>query len=1104
MAQASNGRQAGGGKRTAMFIVGGIALLLVGGIAAGTVVAGSLIRSKLDLIAKDAGMQLVLDSVSVSPFGKIKVSNLAFKRPDGSAVVSVAEATAELSPWKALTGRRRPQRADVHVFTVDILLQDGKPKELLDLYKAARKQLPAKQKVDDSEDKQAKGSTALYVEQGSVAIRLAGKGSQYLPQGLRAHDIAMHVDLSHGIGDLTAVVDGTVASKLQANLETQADGPPRLSAHFQPEFRVKMPAGSPLPLGVDSVAVAGLRFDAQAGGSLEELVLRKGEQTVLSVKHIRPTTARLGASAEQIAFAVPDKRSKADDDDDKADKAKPAKDAKAPAKDAAGKAGDTPAPAGKPSPAGGAAQAPAGVAQASAEKVWNGTAERLTVGLEGVEGGEIPVVARLEGLKVTVPGNAAVASVDAVELHTSAIPGEHALEVLTDIIIDKPAVDLPWRQDALEHFPGGAQLWKAVNAAEIAKLRKEIEDEAEEELTDSELRPDQKADLVAKKVDDKLRAAGKLQPAGKPDPKKDAAKPAGGKTASDDEGRKPVDKARKSWTSRQIQPLRDTFAKLLGSGALVDTAIATLAKAPRLKLELKNGRCGLVKDGAAKPFGGIQDFALSTTAIQGDGSRGVLMSLRPFDDERVWGEAKADVLAAAGNKLNRAKIQIKGGHFAQALRIVSSAVNVANDSDIDANVELKHPADAPQVLQATGTVSVKKVGVDWWRLAPKPVDVASVVAQFVATVDGPAHAAKFELTDVQIGDAHAHVLAEATDIDGKAQVHVLAEMAKQDCGAMLRAIPAGMLTTVGAAEATGEMAWSVDVKVPLGDPYGSKLELAFDDAACDFKGLANVDLQELAGEFSWPVNENGTRLDDVQVGPKSGFWVPFAEIPKWTWWAMIATEDGNFYKHRGIAPGLVLRAIKLDLDYGRFVYGGSSITQQLVKNLYLTRDKTLSRKFEELLIVWDLEHNLAKFLPPADAKEPPNKRAKDKLLELYTNVIEFGGDGKETKIYGIARAAKAYFDVDARALGPTESAFLAAIKPFPKYGWKIFQRKWWEKPGGHEPLAARVPAVVEKMRKEGYITEEQYISARPFVPRFVGWEALAKPPAEAPSGGTEE
>ncbi len=1079
-------------KRTALWVFGGLCALVFGSIGLGALVGGSLIRSKLEAIAKDAAMTLGLESVSVSPFGTVRLAGLSFKRADGSTVIAVQEATAELSPWKALTGRRRPQRTDIHVFQADLLLQDGKPKEMLDLYKAARKQFPKRDKIDDVEDKQPKGSTALFVEQGSVTVRATGKGGQYLPQGLRAHDIALHVDLSHGIGDLTATVDGTVASKLQASLETQPDGPPRLAAKFQPEFRLKMPPSAPLPLGIDSVSVAGIRFDATAGGSLEDLVLRNGEQVVVAVKHIRPLTSRLGAQAEQIAFALPDQFGSSDDD-----KAEPTKDPKDNGKAAPKKDKDAKEPA-KPAPS----PAPVGPA-----KLWNGTAERLSLGLDGVEGGEIPVVAKLEGLKVTVPGNAAVVTVDAVELHTDRIPGEHALEALTLLTIDHPSVDLPWRAEALQHFPGGAQLWKAVSAAELAKLKREIEEEAEEQLGDAELRPDQKADLVAKKVDEKLRAAGKLPPGAKPGDPKAAAKPGSGKAGAgelDADGRKVVAPARKAWTTKQIAPLRELHAKLMGSSALIEKVIGKMAKAPHLKFELKAGRMGLVKDGAAKPFGGIQDMTLSATPVQGDGTRGLLLSARPFDDERVWGDLQVDVLTGPGPKLDRAKIALKGGHFAQALRIVSSAVTVAPDSDVIANLELRPGAVGSQMLTANGDFAIKKVGFDWWRLAPKAIDVATASGKLAATISGIDGSLKLEFPDLVIGEAHLHLVLEATDIAGKPIVRVLSEMPKQDCGKVAAAIPPGMLGTIGAIEASGEVAWSMDLKVPLSDPYGSKLDLSLDDANCQVAKFANIDLAELAGEFSWPVNENGTKLEDVPVGPKSGFWVPFAEIPKWTWWAMVATEDGNFYKHRGIAPGLVLRAVKLDLDHGRFVYGGSSITQQLVKNIYLTRDKTLSRKFEELLIVWHIERNLSQFLPPAEAKEPPNKKAKDRILELYTNMIEFGGDGKETKVYGIERAAQAYFGKDARALGPTESAFLAVIKPFPKHGWSIFLRKYWERPGGKpNALAARVPAVVEKMLKEGYITKEQYLADHPYVPKFLGWEQAVKP-ADVPTGGTEE
>jgi penicillin-binding protein 1A len=233
--------------------------------------------------------------------------------------------------------------------------------------------------------------------------------------------------------------------------------------------------------------------------------------------------------------------------------------------------------------------------------------------------------------------------------------------------------------------------------------------------------------------------------------------------------------------------------------------------------------------------------------------------------------------------------------------------------------------------------------------------------------------------------------------------------------------------------------------------------------------------------------------------------VPLAELNTWTWWAMIATEDGAFYKHRGLRPGLLLRALKLDLDYGRFVYGGSTITQQLVKNIFLTRAKNLSRKFEELLIVWHIERELPNLIVAKNPKDPPNKAAKDRILEMYVNMIEFGSNGKPVadkdavRIYGIDRAAKTYFDKDPRALTPLESAFLAANKPCPRCGYARFAGKKWD-----DWWQARMAGIMEKMRKEKVITEEQYLAEMPFVPKFVGWPQTIAPAAEAPAAGVEE
>jgi hypothetical protein len=1064
----------------------GFAALIVGGVAAATLAAGSILRSRLELIAKDANLQLKLEDVSVSPFGRLQVRGLSFERRDATAVLAVREASAELSPWKLLLGRRRPQRAEVKQFNLDVLLQDGQPKELLELYKAARKQLPSRSKKDEQEDKKPKSSTALFIDQGEIKVRVQGKGSQYLPQGLRIHDVALHVDLSHGIGDLTAVVDGTVASKLQASLETQADGPPKLAARFQPEFRLQTPAAAPLPLGVDSLALGGLHFDVQAGGSVEDLVLRKGDQVVLSVKHVRPLTARLGVSAEQIAFALPEtRRSDASKDDTKGKDDTKAKDVRG--KDAKPKAVDD-----------GGAAAPGGVAQAVGTRMWNGTAERLSVALDGVAGADIQTVTRLETLKVTLPGNVGIVGAQAIELRTDKLPGDQPLEALSGLRVEQPSLDLPWRQEALQQLPGGAHLWKAVTAAELAKLKREAIDEAEEMFDDPNLPPDVRAKKVDEQVQAKLKAAGKLpQVAAGKGPAKGAKRP----TAQlDDDGKKAVAAAKKSWTATQIEPLQALYKQLLDADELVQRIIAKMSASPKLKLEVIQGRLGLVRDGATKPFGGMQEISLSVTPQQGDGTRGVLASAKPFDDERVWGEVSADVITAAGQRLDRARIKLSGGQFAQALRIVSSAVSVTQESDITVTLDVKTAQGAAKALTIEGDFAVKRVGFDWWRLAPKPIDAFSASGKMTLQASAADHLLRLDLPNLALGDARLNVTLEAADIDTKPTVHVRAELPKQDCAAVAKAIPSGMLTTIGQIEASGQIGWLVDLKVPLADVYKASLDLALDDADCQVTRFGDLDVGELARDFSRPVNENGVMLDNVPVGPSSGSWVPLGELNAWTWWSMVATEDGAFYKHRGLRPGLLTRAVRLDLDYGRFVYGGSTITQQLVKNIYLTRAKHLSRKFEELLIVWHMERELPKLIAAKGPKDPPNKAAKDRILELYINMIEFGNDGNEIKVYGIQRAAQTYFGKDASALSPLESAFLAANKPCPRCGYSRFVKQKWD-----DWWSARMAGIMEKMRREKIITDEQYRAEMPFVPKFVGWPAAVEESAiETPLGGAEE
>ncbi len=1054
------GRAAPPSQAKRWLIIGGVLIAVVTAtLVGGALIAASIARGKLQLIAKEANLQLALADLGVSPLGKVHISGLAFKRQDGSTIVSTDDTTLWISPWKALLGRRRPERADVHGFLLDARVEDGKPKELLDLYKAARKVFPRKEKTDDNEPKSV-SNFAFTLDKGSVTVGVRGKGAEYLPSGLKAKDISANVDLANGVGDMSAVFEGTVQSKLAAKLVAQPSGPPRLEAKFAPEFRLQMPEGKALPAGIDSVSISGLGFDAIEGGAVEDIVLRKGQTEILRVARVRPDRGGVGVRADKITFALPEPP--------KVD-AEPAKPVKQKVKPGAPSLPSPPSDKPVVAPAEDKPAAPVG------PRVWAGEIESVALDLGNVEGGEISLIARLEKLKATMPGGVATLGVEKVELKTDRMPGEHPLEALVELRVTQPSMDLPWREDALAQIPGGKSLWSAVLAAEKAKLREQIEDDAAEEIEDPTLPPEVRKKKLAERVAAKLKAAGVEPEDGKAKkadaPKGDAAKGDAGKKAEKTPGA-----ASKSALTQYVKPLKDLHTKLLGADVVVQKLIEKLSQAPRLKVIVEQGRLGLVRVGAPKPFGGVQDITVDTTALMADGSRAVKVTARPFDDERPWGQVSADVVIGPGPKLSKAHFALAGSEFAQALRVVSSGVTIKPDSDIEVKMDVAL-GDAPgQKLAITGDFMVKKVGFDWWRLAPRPIDDLSASGKVAITAQNDG-TLKADFTELTVGQAKAHLLLEATSVNDKPVVHVRAEMPKQDCGGVAKSIPSAMLATIGSVEAKGEVSWLVDLTVPLLNAYKADLQLALDDTTCEVTNFGNVKVEDLAQDFSRPVNENGTLLDDVQVGPSSGQWVPLAELKPWTPWSMIATEDGRFYKHRGIAPGLVLRAIRMDLDYGRFVYGGSTITQQLVKNIFLTRAKNLSRKFEELLIVWQMERKL------------PN--AKDRILELYINFIEFG-----PKLYGIQRAAQTYFGKDARLLTPLESAFLAANKPCPRCGYARFIGKKWD-PWWQE----RMIGVMTKMRDEGIISDEQFVAEAPYIPHFVGWPSSnVMPTAPADDG----
>jgi len=141
-------------------------------------------------------------------------------------------------------------------------------------------------------------------------------------------------------------------------------------------------------------------------------------------------------------------------------------------------------------------------------------------------------------------------------------------------------------------------------------------------------------------------------------------------------------------------------------------------------------------------------------------------------------------------------------------------------------------------------------------------------------------------------------------------------------------------------------------------------------------------------------------------------WVPYGAISPFLIKAVLIGEDDKFWQHEGFDYEAMQKAIEKDIKAKKFKLGGSTISQQLAKNLFLSPSKNPIRKLREAIITWRMERSLSK----------------KRILELYLNVAEWGDRG----IFGIEAASRRYYGKSAAALGPEEASRLAAVLPNPR------------------------------------------------------------------------
>lgn len=186
---------------------------------------------------------------------------------------------------------------------------------------------------------------------------------------------------------------------------------------------------------------------------------------------------------------------------------------------------------------------------------------------------------------------------------------------------------------------------------------------------------------------------------------------------------------------------------------------------------------------------------------------------------------------------------------------------------------------------------------------------------------------------------------------------------------------------------------------------------------------------------------------DAVLRAHGGTWVPLANVPDQLSEALIGIEDERFYEHRGIDSQGLVRALLADLYHRRALEGGSTLSQQLIKNLYMNHQDDGWRKPEDLLLALKTE---AKF-------------SKHQILESYLNSVYFGHGA-----YGVGQAAAVYFHVKPARLDLARASMLAGLPQSPSF-YDLY----------HNPCAARARhfAVLAQMTHVGYISKEQAAAA---------------------------
>lgn len=388
----------------------------------------------------------------------------------------------------------------------------------------------------------------------------------------------------------------------------------------------------------------------------------------------------------------------------------------------------------------------------------------------------------------------------------------------------------------------------------------------------------------------------------------------------------------------------------------------------------------------------------------------VVVALAPQSEEGTESSSPVltlDVPLSAGNTefhlsggpVSLATLGVQEGNLG-LIEVHDTALRVATHATLSADGTVNLDAEgslSPLNLQhpAVGSEPIRGMALSWGGKA---------------WLDLPGHRLQVLYANLGMAPLELGLNLSIEEVEGAVKLDLKSHIPSTPCQALLDAAPTSLLPRLEGMALGGSFA--MDSSIGLDSSAPDKADVAWNlSTECTVEATpTRVDPRRFKRPFQYWVTDKEGQDATRQTGPNTETWTAFGDISPNMETALVVCEDSRFFEHPGYDNKAIGDSIRANLRAGHFVRGASTLSMQLAKNLYLGREKTLSRKLQEAAFTLLLE----------------DKLEKEQILELYLNVVEFGPD-----VYGIRQAAEHYFKSHPSELSLGQALFLASLLPSP-------------------------------------------------------------------------